>query len=163
MSNKFSLTKQDLQDIGITYVSKKGDEIYFKDKILKQHFKRGKTPTSPPRHMVVYVYDKRFRKLEKRNGVYFERYKTKTLYVHRVVYAWHIGPIPEGLEVDHIDNNRFNNDVSNLQLLTKELNTYKFIKGRNATTVNMSDEEILKLRETAKYVYDRNVKKHVKK
>ena len=38
--------------------------------------------------------------------------------LHRLVWAWHNGEVPDGYEVDHIDNNPFNNSLDNLQLLT---------------------------------------------
>lgn len=38
--------------------------------------------------------------------------------MHRYVWEYYNGPIPEGYEVHHIDGNKGNNDISNLQLLT---------------------------------------------
>lgn len=43
----------------------------------------------------------------------------------RVLYAYFIGDIPEGSQIDHIDNNPENNDLSNLQLLTVSENLIK--------------------------------------
>ena len=43
----------------------------------------------------------------------------------RVIYAWFKGDIPDGYVVDHIDNNPFNNNIDNLQLLSIEENLYK--------------------------------------
>lgn len=47
------------------------------------------------------------------------------LYLHRVVWLAHKGPIPEGLEVDHIDEDKTNCALSNLQLLTHRQNVQK--------------------------------------
>ena len=54
-------------------------------------------------------------------------YKNKAYCIplSRLVYVWHKGDIPEGMVVDHIDNNPFNNSVENLQLLTPEENLAK--------------------------------------
>lgn len=41
-------------------------------------------------------------------------------YMHRYVWEYYNGKIPSGYEVHHIDFNRGNNDISNLQLLTRE-------------------------------------------
>lgn len=41
-----------------------------------------------------------------------------TLYMHRVVWEFYNTKIPDGYEVHHIDFDRSNNDISNLQLLT---------------------------------------------
>ncbi len=38
--------------------------------------------------------------------------------LHRVVWGWHHGTIPAGLEVDHIDGNPTNNRIENLRLAT---------------------------------------------
>lgn len=38
--------------------------------------------------------------------------------MHRYVWEFYNGPIPEGYVIHHIDRNRANNDISNLQCLT---------------------------------------------
>ncbi|MGL5904871.1 MAG: HNH endonuclease signature motif containing protein, partial [Cetobacterium sp.] len=37
--------------------------------------------------------------------------------LHRTVYAYHKGPIPKGFAVHHIDEDRSNNNISNLMLM----------------------------------------------
>ena len=39
-------------------------------------------------------------------------------YVHRVMWESFVGPIPEGMTIDHIDGNKSNNSLSNLRLAT---------------------------------------------
>lgn len=51
--------------------------------------------------------------------------KKKMILVHRAVYLAHIGPIPKGMLVDHIDGTRTNTKASNLQLLTPSENNAK--------------------------------------
>ncbi len=46
----------------------------------------------------------------------------KTKYIHHVVWEMHNGPIPEGMEVDHIDRDRTNNLLENLRLGTGSQN-----------------------------------------
>ena len=48
-----------------------------------------------------------------------------TVLLHRMMYSTFVGDIPNNLTVDHIDNNKDNNDISNLNLLTSEENTKK--------------------------------------
>ena len=48
-----------------------------------------------------------------------------TLGVHRVVYAWFNGFIPNGLVVDHINGDKKDNHKDNLQLLTPQQNLFK--------------------------------------
>lgn len=58
--------------------------------------------------------------------------------VHRFVWEYFKGPIPKGSTVDHIDEDKNNNKINNLQLLTR---------GENSRKGNriLSDEEILAL------------------
>ncbi len=51
--------------------------------------------------------------------------KTYNAFIHRLVYQVWVGEIPEGMSVDHIDNNKLNNHYSNLQLLSMEDNARK--------------------------------------
>lgn len=48
--------------------------------------------------------------------------------VHRVIYAKHYGEIPQDMDVDHIDNNRMNNRIENLQLLSRADNVRKAMR-----------------------------------
>ena len=49
--------------------------------------------------------------------------KRETFRVHRLVYETFVGPIPEGMQVNHIDENKLNNCVWNLNLMTPKQNT----------------------------------------
>ena len=55
----------------------------------------------------------------------------KSYYLHNLIWIYFNGEITKGLEVDHIDNNRRNNTIENLQLLTHSDNLRKrpYIKG----------------------------------
>ena len=60
---------------------------------------------------------------QKFNGIIYRRDKSNhyqsTFHLHRAVYAYYYGEIPAGYVIHHIDHNTENNDITNLQLLTK--------------------------------------------
>lgn len=49
--------------------------------------------------------------------------KRETFRVHRLVYEAFVGPVPEGMQVNHIDEDKLNNCVWNLNLMTPKENT----------------------------------------
>lgn len=48
--------------------------------------------------------------------------KEKTFMVHRLVWMAHVGPIPAGLQINHIDGCKTNNHLSNLEVVTNREN-----------------------------------------
>lgn len=78
-------------------------------------------------------------------GNYFQR-KGKRL--HRIVWEYHNGEIPKGFEVHHIDGDRANNDISNLQLLTE--NEHHGIHMNDPARKEQSRRDIKKASEHAK-------------
>ena len=44
-------------------------------------------------------------------------------YVHRLVWEEANGPIPKGMTIDHINGDRFDNDLSNLRVVSQQENT----------------------------------------
>lgn len=48
--------------------------------------------------------------------------KRRGVYMHRAIWEHHNGPIPEGLQIDHIDRDGYNNCKSNLRLATAHQN-----------------------------------------
>jgi hypothetical protein len=57
--------------------------------------------------------------------LYSDSKKYKDKLVHRLVWETFIGDIPEGMTVDHIDNDNTNNRLDNLQLMTLSDNIKK--------------------------------------
>ena len=57
----------------------------------------------------------------------FSLYKNgnKSYYVHRFVYECFKGEIPKGKEIDHVDRDKKNNNIINLQLLSRLENIRK--------------------------------------
>lgn len=46
-------------------------------------------------------------------------------YIHRLVWETFIGIIPDGYEINHIDHNKQNNSLDNLELVTHSENLKK--------------------------------------
>lgn len=51
--------------------------------------------------------------------------KRKTKYIHRLVWETFRGPIPQGYEINHIDHDKKNNQLENLELVTRSENMHK--------------------------------------
>lgn len=51
--------------------------------------------------------------------------KQRDYYIHSFVYECFYGLIPEGYEIDHIQQDKSNNQIKNLQLLTDKENVQK--------------------------------------
>ena len=45
-----------------------------------------------------------------------------TLFAHRIIWIWHNGPIPAGMQVDHINGVRDDNRICNLRVVTRTVN-----------------------------------------
>lgn len=57
----------------------------------------------------------------KRVGL-FDGKKVKYFYVHRLVYVAFIGPIPDGMQLNHLNENGFDNRPENLSLVSPSEN-----------------------------------------
>ena len=95
---------------------------------------------------VINVKTKRILNMIKCNGyLYFNIYdekleKPKNYYQHRFVYEVFRGPIPRCLEVDHVNNIKFDNRIKNLQLLSHKQNVGKS-KNKPIISINIETGE----------------------
>ena len=82
------------------------------------------------------IYDAKGRCLAQGdNGLGYLRVRVGGRYqmVHRLVWNAYNGEIPHGMQVDHIDGNKHNNDLTNLRLLTPSGNTAAYHSKRAAS------------------------------
>jgi hypothetical protein len=91
-----------------------------------------------------------------RVGIYIGQNKTKPIYIHRLIAQSFI-PNPENkIEVNHIDGNTKNNDISNLEWVTKSENALHAYKiglkiaspsfGEKNGNAILNDEMVMQIR-----------------
>lgn len=61
------------------------------------------------------------------------RIRPKVYFVHRIIWEMVNGPIPQGMQVDHRDGNRRDNNPSNLRLATSTQNKWNTAPRHNIT------------------------------
>lgn len=68
----------------------------------------------------------------------------KRLWLHRYTWEQERGAIPPGCEIHHVDRDRSNNDISNLQCLTREAHDAEHRNERSARGSSDAQREVLK-------------------
>ena len=91
--------------------------------------------------------------------------KLKQFRLHRLVYEAHNGTIPDKMQVDHIDNNKQNNNIENLRLVTNSQNkmnskTYKnnLSTGYKCITKTKYNTYQVEIKKNKKKVYQKTFK-----
>lgn len=152
------ITKEYLKSLGLEHVSEDGNTFIVKGKQVKTF--RTYSGNRPYENLQLYDTDLRFScpKEERSSSTGQVR-----IGAHVANYVWNVADKPQGLVVDHIDNNSLNNHVSNLQLLTPRENVNKE-KDRPPRTVQMpkyiTEEEILRKLEGYESAYEQAKKDH---
>ena len=84
---------------------------------------------------------RRYKKSEYRqHRVYFQRFNSKKQsvdYLHRIIWVDKNGEVPKNCHIHHIDENTLNNDISNLECLTRSEHVKKHNDLWNNTTKNL--------------------------
>ena len=69
----------------------------------------------------------------------------KSFCTHRLVYECINGPIPDGMQINHIDSNRQNNCIDNLELVTPSENLkHAHETGKYKTKIEITTEKPIK-------------------
>lgn len=69
-----------------------------------------------------------------RNHGYYAKTDGNRELMHRVVWEFYKGKIPEGWDIHHIDHDKTNNKIENLELYTKQEHAKRFSTGNNQYT-----------------------------
>ena len=88
----------------------------------------------------------------KREGYYkadYNLYKP-TRYMHRDVWAFHNGAIPDGYEIHHIDENKANNSIENLTIMLRGEHASMHCKERFKRDPKKHNRGVVAAREAAK-------------
>lgn len=118
--NKEMLTKDDLiSRFKIGFVSEDGKVIKTTEgKILKQSLTKNG-------YLNITRYDTENRiKVPKKNKKGYV-YRPTPIGVHRIVWIWYKGFQPKDLDIDHINGDKTDNKIENLQLLDRSTNIVK--------------------------------------
>lgn len=143
---KQALTKEQLIADGIRVVRVNGEDQVWGKKGHKLHYceacGRHKYQKNAKTYYTIHKYVDTIKVGDKKYKSIIHNYS-----VNRVIYAWYHGLTPANMEVDHIDNNPHNNNIENLQLLSKTDNLKKKRLSKNQFTYMLTEEEILAKRE----------------
>lgn len=113
MATTKTITKQELMEkFNITEVTEDG-RIFCGEKEMTPYLIKGPVRKYTGKQREYHVLSK-----------YFDGKVNQVLW-HRAVWAWFNGEANAKLDIDHIDNNSFNNAISNLQELSREDNLAK--------------------------------------
>lgn len=79
----------------------------------------------------------------------YENHKQIHKRIHQLVYLTWVGPIPDGIQLNHYDDNKDNNHYSNLYLGTQKQNIHDCIRNQhrvgNFQSVQIKDKNINKI------------------
>lgn len=85
--------------------------------------------------------------------ILYKNGKMKTIKIHRLVAEAFLGPCPDGKEVNHIDGNKENPHVDNLEYVTKSENSKHAFKlglqdnkGEKHPSNKLKEKDVLKIR-----------------
>lgn len=64
------------------------------------------------------IFEKLVSNRTNKYGYIISKIQNKKVYLHRIIYEYFIGNIPKGYHIHHIDGNKQNNNIDNLQCIS---------------------------------------------
>ena len=87
-----------------------------------------------------YFNTKNHRAKSTNNAGYFIIQLERCYTIHRIVAETFLGSIPEGYDVDHLDGDKSNNSVTNLEIVTHQENMRRYYELRRKSGVKITYE-----------------------
>lgn len=124
------LTKEELLASGITEVTTDGHVFVGEDEIFPTPNKAGYLMFN------IYDFDENGNKIKipHAKSVFGYIYKTRSIGLHRLMWAWHKGEVPNGMVVDHINNKHCDLEDYNLKNLDCTTQRHNVRKERTLST-----------------------------
>lgn len=122
MGRPQELTKEQLLHYGITDITEDG-RVFMGDYERKVIIQNKSSRYGVYQAKAIQVYDRDVYERGKSNPK--PNHGTKNIIIARAMWAWFYGKCPANMDVDHIDGDSLNNNLSNLQLLTRSENLQK--------------------------------------
>lgn len=85
-----------------------------------------------------YFNTKNHRSKSTNNAGYYIIQLEKCLTIHKIVAETFLGDIPKGYDVDHIDGDKSNNSLTNLEIVTHQENMVRYYKHLKASGVKIT-------------------------
>ena len=85
-----------------------------------------------------YFNTKNHRAKSTNNAGYFIIQLERCYTIHRIVAETFLGSIPEGYDVDHIDGDKSNNSVTNLEIVTHQENMRRYYERQRAAGIKLT-------------------------
>jgi len=118
-------------------ITENGEVFSYKYK-KKRKLKPQSASQSKKGYFQVRLYSENDRRDKKGNKI------GKLHYIHRMVWENFRGEIPEGKEMDHIDGDTSNNNINNLQLITRRRNVHKSLEERFGPSFRTHRDALIK-------------------
>lgn len=120
------LDKQMLIDMGITAVVPIDDD-YNKWVIWRQWHRNNSKTIIDNKPLKLHVFKGKAKYVEPKEYIKVQfsyKNRTQAIPLHRLLYAWWRGPIPEGMEIGHKDDDTFNNYLNPFDINDPKNNLY---------------------------------------
>lgn len=85
-----------------------------------------------------YFNTKNHRSRSTNNAGYYIIQLEKCMTIHRIVAETFLGTIPKGYDVDHLDNDKSNNAVTNLEIITHQENMIRHYQRQRAAGIKLT-------------------------